>query len=168
MLEFVACLIVGFIIVSIPLSIVTLFHKSIKIGQRIAIGVSLMAVLCIIFLPIFEVLNLQFSGVKIIKFLFTNSYGNIIELSRDMFDYYMQIPVLLAVMTLAPTISMTISSFYKDGGVIGGIVMYGAMLWLLYQLFSVPYFEIGAGVYAYAICASFTCFTPLFNEKDKE
>lgn len=161
MLLFLGCVIVACLIVTLPWSIVSAFLKSTKTGQKIAIGVSLWALLILIFLPLAEALLFQFNGLTVIKALHDNSFREILELfgGSELF------PILLAVLLIAPIISMGISSFYKNGGVIGGILMLCAAIWLVYELSEMPLFKIGVGTYLYALCAVFTCFTPLFNGK---
>ena len=130
------------IIVCLPLSVVIMFKKTTKLGQKIAIAVSVLALLMIAFLPIS-------------KLLFVNIRDNYFELS-ELF------PIQCSLF-FAPAISMFILSFYKNGGIIGGILMLLAVCWWFYEISSLHIGEIGFGAYLYALCAVLNCFTPLFN-----
>ena len=102
----------------------------------------------------------QLSGMMIIQTLLDKSVIAVSGLIGSS-EWYLAIVLLLA-----PTISMAISSFYKNGGAIGGILMLCATIWILYELSAIYLVKVGIGVYVYALCAVFTCFTPLFNEKE--
>lgn len=143
------------IIVCLPLSVVIMFKKTTILGQKIAIAVSVLALLMIAFLPISKILFVNFSGIEYIKLLFVNIRDNYFELS-ELF------PIQCSLF-FAPAISMFILSFYKNGGIIGGILMLLAVCWWFYEISSLHIGEIGFGAYLYALCAVLNCFTPLFN-----
>jgi len=168
MLFFIVCVLAAFVFATLVLSIVSLFLKSTKRGQKIAIGVSLLALLILCFLPLVDVLWGEFNGVTIIKSLFDDSFVDIIGLLGGS----EWIPLLFVALLLAPVISLAMSSFFQNGGVIGGILMLCATTWLLSEISAMYLVKIGVGTYIYAFCAVLICFTPLFNEKscptDKE
>ena len=159
---FLGCVMAAVVVVTLPWAIVSMFQKSTKRGQKIAIGVSLLALLILIFLPLVDVLLGQFNGLTIIKSLFDNSFGDIVELLGGS----ELVPLLFAVLLFAPVISMGISSFYKNGGTIGGVLMLCAAMWLLYEISAMHFVKVGVGTYLYALCAVLSCFTPLINEKE--
>jgi|GEM_PF-4113328 len=147
---------VASVVVCLPLSVVRMFKKETMLGQKIAIGVSVLALLIIAFLPIEEFLFIKFSGIEYIKSFFDNVNNISFELS-ELF------PILCALF-FASSISMFVSSFYIKGGIIGGVLMLIAVLWLLYEISSLQIVKIGIGTYLYGLCAIINCFTPLFNK----
>ena len=155
---FLNCFFAAFVVGTVLLSIVTMFLKSTTIEQRIAIGVSLLALLSIIFLPIFDFLLGQFNGIMIIKSLFEHSIIGITDLLGS--SEWIAIQILL----FASAISMAIACFYKKGGIIGGILMLCAFSWGLYKLSSTD-LRADVGMYMYALWAVIACFTPLLTSK---